>query len=57
MRYNSQWGTEGVYVVNGIGDPNVVWWTYTVNGSAPPYGCGYVTVHDGDSVNWRYVKG
>lgn len=57
MRYSSQWGTEGVYVINGMGDPDVVWWTYTVNGSAPPYGCGYVTAHQDDSINWRYIKG
>ena len=56
MRYSSQYGTEGVYVINGMGDPNSVWWTYTVNGHAPPYGCAYVTAHDGDSVNWQYLK-
>ncbi len=32
MRYNSQWGTEGVYVINGIGDPGTVRWIYEVNG-------------------------
>lgn len=56
MRYISQYGTEGVYVIDGMGDPGVVWWTYQVNGHAPPYGCGYTTAHDGDSVNWQYVK-
>jgi hypothetical protein len=56
MRYSSQYGTEAVYVINGIGDPGTVWWTYTVNGAAPPYGCGYVTAHSGDSVNWQYIK-
>lgn len=56
MRYDSQLHTEGVYVINGIGSPDTVWWTYTVNGQAPPYGCSYVTAHNGDSVNWQYVK-
>ncbi|HEY5152998.1 MAG TPA: DUF4430 domain-containing protein [Candidatus Saccharimonadales bacterium] len=56
MRYSSQYGTEAVYVINGIGDPGTVWWTYTVNGSPPPYGCAYITAHNGDSVNWQYVK-
>jgi Domain of unknown function (DUF4430) len=57
MRYSTQYGTEAVYVIDGIGDPSSVWWTYTVNGRAPPYGCAYATVQGGDSVNWRYVKG
>lgn len=56
MRYSSQYKTEGVYVIDGIGDTSTVWWTYSVNGHAPPYGCGYVTAHDGDSVNWQYVS-
>lgn len=56
MRYSSQYKTQGVYVIDGIGDPGTVWWTYKVNGSAPPYGCGGMTAHDGDSVNWQYVK-
>jgi hypothetical protein len=56
MRYSSQYNTEAVYVIDGIGDPGSIWWTYKVNGTAPPYGCAYVTVHDGDSVNWQYVK-
>jgi hypothetical protein len=56
MRYSDQYHTQGVYVIDGLGDPGTVWWTYTVNGSPPPYGCAYVTVHNGDSVNWQYVK-
>jgi hypothetical protein len=56
MRYSSQYGTEAVYVIDGIGDPGSVWWTYTVNGHAPPYGCAYVTAHNGDAVNWQYAK-
>ncbi len=56
MRYSSQYGTEGVYVIDGLGDPGTVWWTYKVNGTPPPYGCSYTTAHNGDSVNWQYVK-
>lgn len=56
MRYSSQYKTQGVYVIDGIGDPGSVWWTYKVNGSAPPYGCAGMIVRDGDSVNWQYVK-
>ncbi len=56
MRYSQAYGTEGVYVIDRQGDHDVVWWTYQVNGHSPPYGCGYTTAHDGDSVNWQYVK-
>lgn len=56
MRYSSEYGTQAVYVIDGIGDPGAVWWTYKVNGTAPPYGCAYVTAHNGDSVNWQYIK-
>lgn len=56
MRYSSQYGTEAVYVIDGIGDPDTIWWTYSVNGAPPPYGCAYMTAHNGDSVNWQYVK-
>lgn len=56
MRYNSQYKTYGVYVIDGIGDSSSVWWTYKVNGSSPPYGCSYMSVHNGDSVNWQYIK-
>jgi hypothetical protein len=57
IRYNTQYKTYAVYVINGIGDSNAVWWTYTVNGKSPPYGCSGTAVHGGDTVNWQYVKG
>jgi hypothetical protein len=57
MRYNAQYKTYVVYVINGIGDSNAVWWTYTVNGKSPPYGCSGTAVRGGDVVNWQYVKG
>lgn len=56
MRYSSQYKTQAVYAIDGIGDPGSVWWTYKVNGSSPPYGCGAMTARNGDSVNWLYVK-
>lgn len=56
MRYDTVYGTYGVYVINGIGDPGTVWWTYKVNGKSPPVGCSLLQVHDGDSVNWHYIK-
>lgn len=56
MRYSAQYQTQAVYVIDGIGDPGTVWWTYKVNGKAPPYGCGAMTAHDGDQVSWQYVK-
>lgn len=54
MRYNSQYGSEAVYVIDGIGDPGTVNWTYAVNGTPPPYGCSFAQAHNGDSVNWQY---
>ncbi len=56
MPYDAAQHTYGVYQINGLGDPTIVWWTYTVNGSPPPLGCSYLTVHNGDSVNWQYIK-
>lgn len=54
MVYYSQYGSEAVYKIDGIGDPGTVGWTYTVNGVPPPYGCSLVPAHNGDSVNWQY---
>lgn len=54
MSYNSNYGTEAVYVINNIGKPGVVQWTYTVNGKQPRLGCSYIPVHNGDSVSWKY---
>jgi hypothetical protein len=56
LRYSSQYGTYAVYMIDGVGDSNAVWWTYKVNGSSPPYGCSQMPVKDGDSVHWQYVK-
>ena len=56
MRYSSQYGTQAVYVIDGVGDSKNIWWTFTVNGKSPPYGCSKISVNNGDSVNWKYVK-
>lgn len=45
-----------VYVIDGRGDPNSVWWVYEVNGKSPSYGCSHVPVEDGDNVNWKFIK-
>lgn len=56
MRYNKALGSNGVYVIDGKGDDNVVWWVYTVNGKSPPWGCSKVQVRDGDNINWDYIR-
>jgi len=56
MHYSSQYKTMAVYVIDGIGEPNQIWWTYTVNGKPPPFGCSKMPVSNGDRVNWNYVK-
>jgi hypothetical protein len=56
MRYNSQYKTYAVYVIDNIGDSGAIWWAYTVNDKRPPYGCSSTPVHSGDSINWQYVK-
>ncbi len=56
MRYVAEFGSQGIYVIDGIGDSSAIWWTYTVNGRSPPSGCSHVTARNGDSVNWTYSK-
>lgn len=56
MRYSEQYKTMAVYVINGLGESNEIWWTYSVNGKPPPFGCSKMTVRNGDQVNWWYVK-
>jgi hypothetical protein len=56
MRYNSQYKTYAIYVIDGVGDPGAVWWIYTVNGKSPPYGCSGIKAEDGDAVSWKYIK-
>lgn len=56
MRYNQGLGSYGVYVIDGVGRTDQVYWTYTVNGKPPPLGCSYIKVRNGDSVNWQYIN-
>lgn len=56
ITYISAFKSYGVYKINDQGDDNKVWWVYEVNGKSPPAGCSGVTVENGDSVNWKYLK-
>lgn len=56
MRYSPQYKTNAVYVINNVGDPGAVWWTYKVNGKSPPLGCSNTKVQRGDQIKWEYVK-
>ncbi|MCA9349898.1 DUF4430 domain-containing protein [Candidatus Saccharibacteria bacterium] len=54
IRYFSEYSSLGVLSINGIGNPNQVYWTYKVNGVSPPLGCSQVLVKSGDFVFWEY---
>ena len=56
MRYSEQYNTMAVYVINGLGEANEIWWAYRVNGKPPPFGCSKMIVQNGDQVVWSYVK-
>ena len=56
MKYDSRYKSHGVYQINGQGDANSVWWVYEVNNQKVPRGCDGVTVHDGDTANWKYIR-
>ena len=55
MKYFESFGSQGVYVINGLGNENQVWWTYVVNGKSPSTGCSQQSVSNNDHVNWIYV--
>ncbi len=55
MRYFSSLSSYGVYVINGQGDSNQVWWVYSVNGKSPPVGCSKLGVSGGEIINWQYT--
>ena len=55
MRYFSSLSSYGVYVINGQGDSNQVWWVYSVNGKSPPVGCSKLGVSSGEIINWQYT--
>lgn len=56
MRYSEQYNTMAVYVINGLGEANEIWWAYRVNGKPPPFGCSKMIAQNGDQVVWSYVK-
>lgn len=56
MKYYPDLKSYGVYVIDGVGDPVSIWWTYTVNGKSLPYGCSNAAVVTGDKVNWKFLK-
>lgn len=55
MRYNSGYGSYGVYKINNIGQANQIWWTFRVNGVSPAKGCSYVPVNNYDQIVWEYI--
>ena len=55
MRYNKDFKTNVVYLVNGIGKKDSVWWGFKVNGKSPDNGCSYIKVKNGDSSDWSYL--
>jgi len=55
MRYNKDFKTSVVYLVNGIGKKDSVWWGFKVNGKLPDQGCSYINVKNGDSSDWDYL--
>jgi len=54
-KYDSSLRSTGVYVINGLGKENAVWWTYTVNEKSPTQGCDHIAANHGDSVSWKYI--
>jgi len=55
MRYNKDFKTSVVYLVNGIGKKDSIWWGFKVNGKLPDQGCSYIKVKNGDSTDWSYL--
>ena len=55
MRYNKDFKTSVVYLVNGIGKKDSIWWGFKVNGKLPDQGCSYIKVKNGDRTDWSYL--
>ncbi|MCL5969877.1 MAG: DUF4430 domain-containing protein [Patescibacteria group bacterium] len=55
MKYDSNYGSYGVYQINGIGKENAVWWVYSVNGTSPNEGCSKVKANPQDKIEWKYL--
>ncbi len=54
MKFDENYGSYGVYQINGIGKDNAVWWVYKVNGASPSQGCSHVKVNNGETAEWEY---
>lgn len=54
MRFESNFGSNAVYQINGLGKENSVWWGYKVNGQSPSQGCSYIKANSGDNIEWEY---
>lgn len=55
MRYNDALGSNGIFVINGIGLADQVWWVYEIDGKSVPYGCSKSVVKGGERVSWKYL--
>lgn len=55
LKFFPSFSSYAVYQINGLGDTNQVWWTYSINGQQPPYGCSQVMVNQGDVIHWTYA--
>ena len=55
MRYNKDFKTNVVYLINGVGKKDSVWWGFKINGKSPDQGCSYLKVKNGDSSDWSYL--
>jgi hypothetical protein len=55
MRYQEEYQTNGIYVINGIGKPDSPWWVYKINGSDASLGCSQIKVAPGDKILWEYL--
>ena len=55
LKFFPSLSSYAVYQINGLGDTNQLWWTYSVNGQQPPYGCSQVMVNQGDVIHWTYA--
>lgn len=55
MRFNRDFKTSVVYLINGVGKKDSVWWGFKINGKSPDQGCSYINVKNGDSSDWSYL--
>ena len=55
MRFNEEYKTNSVFVINGLGKTDSPWWVYKINGADAPAGCSQVKVNQGDKILWEYL--